>query len=265
MKPFFHTLGWGRPQSNRAPAFAALALSGLGVLGNAALADTYTDHFDKGVVDTNYWDVQLLNGSTLDAVNGRLEMTQGSGPDPAGGASLHFKHAIAGDFSAQIDFTLMNWPANNKERAGLMTNLANLTALAAVSRVSDSDYSAPEFYGSFFYGDGPPAFDQLVLPTSDASGRLRLSRAGDTFTTWYWHDNTWQAIDAHTYTTPVGPITDLQFGIWKYFKDTPGVKVAFDNFYLDAPGTTIPAVPEPEALYLMLAGVAVLALARRMA
>ena len=234
-----------------APSLAALLIC----TAPAVLADSYVDTFDSGFISPHYWTIDTTEGSTLSAVNGRLEMVQGTGPMVASGAHLAFNFAITGDFTADVDYTLLNWPANNYERAGIST-IGPPTPLSAVARVSDPNYAyygSSEFYASFHLASGVPNQVQSFTATTDSSGRLRMERVGATISNYYWNGG-WVLLGSYTNAaTQTGPIEHLTFGIWDFTSDTAGVKVAMDNFVLNAPGTDIPPVPEPET-WLMLAG-----------
>lgn len=241
------------------PALAAL----LACAAPAALADGYADTFDSGVISPHYWTVETSDGSTLSAVNGRLEMVQGSGPIVASGVHMIFNFPIVGDFTADIDYELLNWPANNYERVGISTGAPYTTPIAAVARVSDPNYphQSSDFYASFHLATGVPNHVQSFVQTTDMSGRLRMERVGATISNYYWWSNSWVLLGSYTNAaTQTGPIEHLTFGIWDFTSDTAGVKVAMDNFVLDAPGTDIPPVPEPQDWALLAAGFVILAL-----
>jgi hypothetical protein len=245
------------------PLAASLLLSA----SSAAIAGTYVDNFDSGLVNPTYWTIDTTEGSTLTAVNGRLEMVQGTGPMVGSGAHLIFNFAITGDFTVDVDYQLLNWPANNYERVGISTGAPYpvTTPLAAVARASDPNswyYGSTELYASFNYGAGWP-HTQSFTATTDSSGRLRMERVGQSMSGYYWKDSAWVLIGSYANASQLVPITGLTFGIWDFTSDTPGVKVAFDNFALNAPGTDIPLVPEPETWAMLAAGLGLLGLKLR--
>jgi len=248
----------------RAHCIPLAATSLLLSASSAAIAGTYVDNFDSGLVNPTYWTIDTTEGSTLTPVNGRLEMVQGTGPMVGSGAHLIFNFAITGDFTVDVDYQLLNWPANNYERVGISTGAPYpvTTALAAVARGSDPNYQFNENYASFFYGTGWP-YVQFFTESTDMSGRLRMERVGQTMSGYYWKDSAWVLIGSHANASQLVPITGLTFGIWDFTSDTPGVKVAFDNFALNAPGTDIPLVPEPETWAMLIAGLGLLGLKLR--
>jgi hypothetical protein len=229
--------------------------------GLAASAGSYSDNFNDGTIDSTYWNASTFDGSTLTPAKGRIAMVQGHGPVSGGGANLTFKYPLVGDFVADIDFTLINWPADNIGRCGFRCGaLPNIGGLLNVARVSDATYGPyayPEFYGSKFSDS-----ETAVIGTSDQSGRLRTSRTGTTVAGFYWKDDAWALIGSHTASGNTASI-DLSISLWDFVTDTAGVKIAFDNFVLDAPGTSIPAVPEPTALVWLLSVFPASAIRRR--
>jgi PEP-CTERM motif len=225
------------------PRQLALALALLGLAG-AAQALTFTDSFDSGVIDPVWWTAGAEGGSSVVAVNGRLELTQGA----SGFAALSMKLPVTGDFSATLDYALLEWPADNQERL-VLNAWAGPTQQLLIERISDSQYDTTrvgEVYITDFTGQG-----LLGTPTTDRSGTLRLQRSGNVVQGSFRNGSDWTVIG--TYNHPgegeVGRL--LGFGIFGGNTTTAGVKVALDNFALNAP--TMP-VPEPGALWLLLAG-----------
>jgi hypothetical protein len=223
---------------------SALALAMLFQIPQAR-ALTFSDNFNSNVIDPAWWTVGADGGSTITAANGRVELTQGA----SGSAGLAFVLPIVGDFTATIDYTLLNWPTNNLERLGLVA-YAGPNQQLAIERVSDVNYDPAhigETYLTDFTGQGI-----LGTTTTDVSGTLRLERTGNSVEGSYWNGSGWSVIGTYSVANEANVSRSIGIGIWPATPVTPGVKVAIDNFQLTAP--SVP-VPEPETYALMLAGV----------
>jgi hypothetical protein len=218
------------------------------VCGSAAAgaaANTFTDGFDSNAIDPTWWTTGTDGGSTLVAANQRLELTQGGG----GFAGLTFKVPITGDFTARIDYALLEWPADNKERLALGAVAGGSQLL--IERVSDSLVGVgTEIYVTDFTGQGI-----LGTPTTDLTGTLQLERIGDTVRGAYWTGSGWNVIGTYTAAGEGSLARTVGFAIFPGAPVTPGVKVAIDNFYLSGPNVP---VPEPSTAALLAGGLALL-------
>jgi len=206
-----------------------------------ANAISYSDDFDSGVIDPGWWTATAEGGSTLEAVNGRIEMTQGSG----GFAAMGLVPPVSGDFTATVDYTLLGWPAANLERV-VLNAFYSPTEQLAIERISDPQYDPTrvgEVYLTDFTGQGI-----LGTPTTDLAGRLRLERIGDTVQGAYWNGAGWSVIGTFSQAGEGGRDRLIGFGIFSP-STVSGIKVAFDNFELNP-------VPLPGTLPLLLAGLA---------
>jgi hypothetical protein len=208
---------------------------------------TFTDGFDAGVIDPAWWTVSTSGGSTLLAANQRIEVSQGAG----GAAGVTFNVAIQGDFTARVDYTLLSWPSDNKERVALAAVLSPAQQLL-IERVSDSTVGAgTEIYVTDFTGQGI-----LGTPTTDLAGTLQLERIGDTVTGAYWTGSGWQVIGTYSDAGEGERPRTIGFAMFPGVPVTSGVSVAFDDFFLDGPNVP---VPEPATALLLAAGLALLA------
>lgn len=218
------------------------------VLASApAEAMVFTDNFDTNIIDSAWWTVATDGDSTITATNDRLELTQGTN----GFAALTFNTSLVGDFSVSVDYSLLNWPTNNQERA-VLNAYAEFNNQLLVERVSDVQYDPSvartgEVYLSDFPGQGV-----LGTPSSDSNGTLRLERSGDTVLGSFWSGSEWTIIGVYQVPGENSLARAIGFGIFAGSSVTPGVKVAFDNFQLNAAPAPLP----PTAL-LMLTGLTI--------
>jgi hypothetical protein len=222
-------------------------------LASAARAATFVDGFDANTIDSTSWTVGASGGSSISATNQRLELTQGA----SGAAGLTFNVALAGDFDARIDYVLLDWPADNKERLALGA-VASPSQQLLIERVSDSAVGVgSEVYVTDFTGQGI-----LGTPTSDTSGTLRLQRSGGVVEGSFWNGSAWQVIGTYAVSGEGTVSRSIGFAIFSGSPSSAGVRVALDNFRLEGPN--VPA-PEPGSLALLLAGGLLLTRAARRA
>jgi len=168
--------------------------------GIASSALVFSDNFNAGSLNTFWWTPSAGTGNTVTHANNRIEMTQGSG---AVGSDLNFNFLINGDFTADVEYSFLNWPVDNGERLGIRIDAGAVQG--AVERVSDHDFG----YESYLIDIGG---NITHTPTGDTSGSLRLKREGTVFTGYYWSGSDWTTI--HTYDSGSASDTNLALSIW---------------------------------------------------
>jgi hypothetical protein len=131
---------------------------------------------------------------------------------------------VHGDFNAQVDFNLVDWPARNGVWVSLMIGGTPYN----VYRVS-WQFEQNEAEGAYL----PPA--GTTLPATAMSGTLRLSRTRNIFTAYYVSGRDWTPIVSGTGPTDDVPVTLAVFNISgaASFAGQP-VTVSFDNFHVFA-------------------------------
>ncbi|MBW3623934.1 MAG: hypothetical protein KY468_11055 [Armatimonadetes bacterium] len=196
----------------------------------------------------------VLTGSAVDAARSRTLVhpfnskfwsttTEGSGPAvqdskgvlvftlPAKSSGETFKtHAewrplVRGDFDVRVDYRLLEWPAEN----GVKISLG--TGEGSVQRASDPGQGG-EVYLVHFDAGGVAG----TTPTTDAAGKLRLTRKGNILTGFIYRNGGWMTL--HSTVLPAVTPVRVHLSAWSHdrtFADKP-VRVAFDNFMLRKEG-----------------------------
>ena len=220
-----------------------LLLAGLGA-SHAGL--TITDDFNDNIRNPEIWNAPVIAGSgpSLVEANGRVEVVI---PAWSSGSEINAAYTtttfVNGDFDQRVDYSLLDWPAQNGIRVGIGVAIS---FGASTSRISFGvgDVGSGEVYLTHF-SDGVHA----ITPTADRAGSLRMVREGNIYSGYYWSAAVSQWVLLHTGPGPSGA-AQLAIAVWStgaYFNDQT-VRVAFDNYSaaIDDGSTKPPHVPVPE-------------------
>ena len=151
-------------------------------------------------------------------------------PAGNGGAGIISVRSLAGDFDVQVDYTLLNWPANNRHTLRMGFPTFGIGAFGEVGPFRQS--TSAEIYGM-------DTLDQVFQgSTSDTGGKLRLFRKGSGLTGYFYNGSNWTVIGGGTIVTTPTRVT-LEFGSGDA-QAPGGVTIAFDYFKVNAGTITCP-------------------------
>lgn len=220
---------------NGAHSYHAVAIDAAGNKGTSATKTIDVaipslprfDGFDDGVIDSTQWSVadpwQNTQGSTVEEKNGQLEMfIPGTATGGTFGEGVSTVCQIVGDFDIQVDYKLLEWPANNGVRAAI-------GLYKTMERVSFATY---EFNGKESYA-ADHVGSILVAATTDTTGTLRLTRVGDVWSSYYKQGTDWILLNQTTqaFTDP----KSITLAVWSDASTFQhhDVRMAFDNFQVN--------------------------------
>jgi hypothetical protein len=214
----------------KTPVVLAMLLVGVILSISPSFAGTIFQNFTNNSFNTKYFWLNTNTDPSLPSVavaNNRLEFTvPATSQFGAAGLQLLDDHQLTGNYDVQVDFNMLNWPANNGVQAGFVT------IGYEVARVnSDFGQGAQDAYMVYFAAEqvqGQPTVFHVVT-TPDTSGRLRLSRTGNTISGYYLHNNAWQLIASYTNSQQGAPTSFYVGGYVGNRSITQITEVAFDN------------------------------------
>jgi len=244
----------------RAKAFllAAAVILLIPFAGNAA---TLVETFDAGISLQN-WSVHRIDAAgspwTVQAPDDRggLRIAKAADSDAAMGASdvyglIESRFVLHGDLSVQIDFDLLTFPLAD---AGGW----NEAVVRLIGAETWTDFASLRFAGTA--GQYAEGFSNRVWPyvtgevvDSTSTGRLRVTRAGETMSAWIDRGGGPERLGSLTSSTFLEPMK-----VQIYVVQTPqsqvrphtALDVRFDNFLATADAI----VPEPASAVLVLLG-----------
>jgi Tol biopolymer transport system component len=198
----------------------------------------FSDAFSGTTIDS-FWGTPFSQGQgvSLAQANGQLEVSVPSTAvlDPTLGyisLGLSSQCSVVGDFDVQVDYRLLAWPSPSRVNLSLDT--------------FPTDFS--EVHGMFVHDDGFgtgisthfPGPDNTFVFDSSPSGTLRLQRVGTTLTAYRMTSTGWSALQSIQESTSD---QDVNLNVFSNAPtgSHPDVKVAYDNFLLNAGGLTCPS------------------------
>jgi Tol biopolymer transport system component len=187
----------------------------------------YLDAFSDDRIDPFWFGPNIIGtGPSVSQTNGRLEVSFPSDTlnDPSAGfadAGVSTLCSMLGDFDIQVDYRLLQWPAQSGVNVDFNTFIVN----------------GSFGYGMFVFDPGGgtgvstnfPGPVNTFVPAPESSGTLRFVRVGTTITAYRLTPEGWSALQsASEPANEFGVSLDL-FSNAPQFSH-PDVKVAYDNF-----------------------------------
>lgn len=201
------------------------------------------DTFDDNSRDSHLWAIGVTRGRGVQVaeVNGRLEITV---PATSGGDTFSDGYVsrcvLSGDFTVSVDYQLLEWPAANGVRVGLVVapSAAFDGGNYGLSRVSFGTFADfPGYPREVLTADGGGAIN--VMPASGLAGTLRVARNGTQMTASAREGDAWMELGRG-----VGPAGDVfvAIGAWShdYAFQHQTVRAAFDNLRVEQGGFLCP-------------------------
>lgn len=146
--------------------------------------------------DTDYWTVTVSGTSTCDIQDNQLRHYVGpvGGVSPLGDFSFcDLIPEVSGDFDIQVDFELIDYPNEDQWGLQMIIGQADFTTLT-FARGYYNDYGSSvegQQYRSYRYDPvlGGGWFNDEL--TTHKSGKMRTTRVGKVWTTYYWDGSEW--------------------------------------------------------------------------
>jgi hypothetical protein len=194
------------------------------------------DDFDDGVIDTSRWYVE---GDSVVEGDGQLTVT-------GLGGGLRARWKLRGPFDYQVDYQLLDWPADRYAGLGLLAELPSDTWSNWSAQRASIDYGEPSwqcYLADYVPPPGDTDFIYGLTPTADTAGTLRLTRDEDSVLTISVRSagaSEWTVI----YSTPMSS-EDVRPIVACWSDGEAPIAVAFDNFQVRA-GELVSLVPTIE-------------------
>jgi hypothetical protein len=201
-----------------------------------AYTGTITDYFTAPSLNKHLWEGFFLGtGPTIAQTSGQLQINIPANSQPGPpynnwAAGVKSKFILIGDFDVQVDFSLINWPANDAVHVSIVAFLVPPSAatVGSVDRIGADGSSIPsEEYATNLMGN------VSIKASGDLSGTLRMVKIGNLLATFYLDhaSNTWVSLG-----TLANPAFLKNTTIYLFAVGDPGTfgqkaaLVAFDNF-----------------------------------
>ncbi len=227
-----------------------------------AQTEKFSDSFHNTTLDATHWLVARINvqGEATPTAEGLRLSLSSRNRSRFFAITVWLNCRIPADFEAQVAYRLVDWPPASGIRLGLgvspnrlalplaSTSLHGTTGDAAgllvliserISLRPEENSSQPnggEFYLSEFNG-----WTNRFFPTLDRDGRLRITRLGNNFTSWYWDKGgrLWIPTGQWSLNPEVRYEGWVALQLWGH-EESPKVSLLLEEFSLSAQGLSCP-------------------------
>jgi len=220
------------PLPASATVFTGSNQAAVSVFGSVVVPLTMNDDFNDNVLDPTRWESYVdpaPSAGTVAETNQRLEVTLNGGAVNAG---IRSRCSVAGDFDVQVDFSLLNWPSNNRQGFSLEAEDLGQGQFGLFRVERFNEVGGDAYHMVFPNQAGDPTF-----PTTDTAGKLRLVRIGTTLSG-YYHNGT-NFVFINSAPVPTNP-TRIVLNGGLFRSDATPASFAFDNFKVNAGTITCP-------------------------
>lgn len=188
-----------------AAALAVLCAAGFGAADlYSQCAGDITDNFEDGVLNPAF--IVSTTCGTVQETGGKLVLSKASGcTGEAAFTQNSSVQVLCGDFNLMIDFELPSFP---------VPTAGSRWGSIQVQRLNGQPAATVERYYRFAPGDCAPSTSNYkafttnpqncaaaIVPTTDMSGRFRISRIAATLRIYYWSAGAWQLLRSESGTT----------------------------------------------------------------
>lgn len=182
-----------------------------------------SDNFNDGILNPDRWSVTGVPGFLPAEANGTVRMLAPANPTNLDkGAFISAKSRITGDFDVSFDFDVLS------QRQAQENDSIDLTIGTPYYWMRVLLQRAPWLSGPSVGTVGSNGTSKWVQNTT-AKGKLRLSRVGSTYSTYYWNGTDWTRLISEV--GRADGLTNLSIGVWNQY--SPGtLEVLLDNFTL---------------------------------
>ena len=187
-----------------------------------AFSDSFTG-VDGDPPNEDSWSVHVDGANTLSLDSNRLKHVSVSGE---GMNEARSKFTLSGDFDVQIDFDVTSSAAGDTWGCGLQFIMGT-----DIYQVYIQVGASTKHYGMNHYLSGVWA-DSGTSPTTDNTGKVRMTRSGSTFTGYYWNGSAWVSIASHDYVS--APDIDIVKCYSNSWDTKPGFITYHDNFVVNS-------------------------------
>jgi hypothetical protein len=217
-------------------------------------AGTIIDDFDGASINNQLWSIYHTDEHQRGVQQGGVLKIQIDGVSEGigFGAVLSSRFSLKGNFEIVVDYNLTNWPYANGVEASISFSVKDnfWTANGKMSRQSlaaDESFTPKEIYHTVFWDGALVSGGIGFIPTTDSSGRMKLTRVGQVITGYFFNqlNNGWQICGSCDYSA-IGPDDWIIIGLGAHSKTsilTPegqlihpfaglDVEIAFDNLQI---------------------------------